>query len=150
MIGAGERLYRVLWVRCDPHTGEATGARGVLFPGPLTHSQACTCIRKCTPNKGTRYQFEEIPDDEPAASIEPLDSYDLAYMARYSRSGAAEAEHDGDLQHADRLRGLAEKCEALADAAREAEAPGDEDDEQPIPDEDDTGAGMIGAGEGEW
>ena len=134
-----ERLYRVLWLSCNPRTGEATGRRGVLFPGPLTHSQACTCVRKTTAHVGTRLVLEEIADDEPAASIEPLSSLDLDYLARHARMGAAEADHDGDQQYADRLRALAEKCEALADAAREAEALEDG--------AEDTGA-VDGAGEG--
>lgn len=40
-----ERRYRVIWIR--ERDGREV-ARGVLFPGPLTHEQACTVVRKTT------------------------------------------------------------------------------------------------------
>ena len=49
-----ERLYRILWIRDDKKT------RGVLFPGPLTHKEACTCLSKTTRYPWRREQLEEI------------------------------------------------------------------------------------------
>ena len=46
--------YRVIWVR------DSAGTSGVLFPGPLSHEEAITCIRKTTPHKWRRIMVEEI------------------------------------------------------------------------------------------
>lgn len=50
-----EFAYRVIWIR-ERGEGEAAVeiARGVLFPGPLTHAEACTCMRKVRPYPGRR------------------------------------------------------------------------------------------------
>lgn len=50
------RVYRVIWVR---ERGEKVLSRGVMFPGPLTHEEACTCIRKTTVYAWRRLVIEE-------------------------------------------------------------------------------------------
>jgi hypothetical protein len=48
------RYYRVDWVLCDEsafrrrYKSSPRESGGVLFPGPLTHEQACACVRKTT------------------------------------------------------------------------------------------------------
>lgn len=54
-------MYRVLWVRERGQGNKAVEvARGVLFPGPLTHAQAMTVIRKTTAYAWRRLIIEEI------------------------------------------------------------------------------------------
>lgn len=50
------RLYRVIWVRDD------VGTRGVHCPGPFSHEQACTVLRKLVPSAKRRDLIEEITD----------------------------------------------------------------------------------------
>ena len=56
-----ETTYRVIWIR---ERGEGDAAvelsRGVLFPGPLTHDEACTCMRKVMSYPGRRLVAEVI------------------------------------------------------------------------------------------
>lgn len=50
------RMYRVVWIRDDNKT------RGVLFPGPLTHREACVALGKVTPHPWRRDMLEEIEE----------------------------------------------------------------------------------------
>jgi hypothetical protein len=56
-----DTTYRVIWIR---ERGEGDAAveisRGVLFPGPLTHEEACTCMRKAMRYPGRRLVAEVI------------------------------------------------------------------------------------------
>lgn len=50
--------YRIVWIR------ERDGReikRGVLFPGPLTHGEACACVRKTTQHPWRRLLIEALP-----------------------------------------------------------------------------------------
>lgn len=48
------RTYRVIWKRDD------NGTRGVHCPGPFTHDEACTVLRKLSPQPWRRDLLEEI------------------------------------------------------------------------------------------
>lgn len=48
-----ERHYRVLWRTDDNRTG-------VLFPGPLTHHEACVCLSKITKYPWRMVFLEEL------------------------------------------------------------------------------------------
>lgn len=48
------RFYRIIWIRDSKKT------QGILFPGPLTHEEACICLSKVTPWKERRDMLEEI------------------------------------------------------------------------------------------
>ncbi len=80
---SGERLYRVVWIRDDK------GTRGVLFPGPLTHREAMTVVRKTTKYPWRRLMIEEIhghasrdPHHLTAAERRRLRPSELALPAR--------------------------------------------------------------------
>ena len=49
-----ERYYQIIWIRDDKRT------RGVACPGPLTHAEACTCLRKTTAHRLVRLMLEEM------------------------------------------------------------------------------------------
>lgn len=59
-LGPGA-AYRVIWIR-ERGEGDAAVelARGVLFPGPLTHAEACTCMRKAMSYPGRRLVADVI------------------------------------------------------------------------------------------
>ncbi len=46
--------YRIVWIH------EYNGTRGILFDGPLTHEEACTCLFKVTKHPWRRVQIERI------------------------------------------------------------------------------------------
>lgn len=47
------RLFRIIWKRAQ--------SSGVLFPGPLTHEEACSCLRSLTRYPWRMELLEELP-----------------------------------------------------------------------------------------